>query len=204
MTTSDPALHHGPRPGVTLALLLASAGLILGSGIWLARREVERRIPADRALLRETAATLQAELSTMDALYLGHLLARSFTMQRNSLLQIDSLPLDRKNAYIAEQEDIMNRRYPSDPRATVQDFANHIDYAVKLIGIDHIGIASDFDGGGGVDGWNNASETINVTRELVKRGYTEAQIAKIWSGNLLRVLDEVQAVSKKIQAGALK
>lgn len=119
-------------------------------------------------------------------------------------LQIDSLPLDKKNAYIAEQEDIMNRRYPSDPRATVQDFANHIDYAVKLIGIDHIGIASDFDGGGGVDGWNSASETINVTRELVKRGYTEAQIAKIWSGNLLRVMDEVQAVSKKIQSGAIK
>jgi membrane dipeptidase len=119
-------------------------------------------------------------------------------------LQIDSLPLDKKNAYIAEQEDIMNRRYPSDPRATVQDFANHIDYAVKLIGIDHVGIASDFDGGGGVDGWNNASETINVTREMVKRGYTEAQIAKIWSGNLLRVMDEVQAVSKKIQAGTLK
>ena len=118
--------------------------------------------------------------------------------------QIDSLPMDKKNAYIAEQEDIMNRRYPSDPRATVQDFANHIDYAVKLIGIDHVGIASDFDGGGGVDGWNSASETINVTRELVKRGYTEQQIAKIWSGNLLRVLDEVQAVAAKIQAGTLK
>ena len=118
--------------------------------------------------------------------------------------QIDSLPLDKKNAYIAEQEDIMNRRYPSDPRATVQDFANHIDYVVKLIGIDHVGIASDFDGGGGVDGWNNAAETLNVTRELVKRGYTEEQIGKIWSGNLLRVMDEVQAVAKKIQAGTLK
>lgn len=119
-------------------------------------------------------------------------------------VQIDALPLDKKNAYIAEQEDIMNRRYPSDPAANVQDFADHIDYAVKLIGIDHVGIASDFDGGGGVDGWRNASETINVTRELVKRGYTEAQIAKIWSGNLLRVLDQVQDVAKKIQAGTLK
>ncbi|MGV3710260.1 MAG: dipeptidase [Gemmatimonas sp.] len=118
--------------------------------------------------------------------------------------QIDALPLDKKNAYIAEQEDIMNRRYPADPRATVQDFANHIDYAVKLIGVDHVGIASDFDGGGGVDGWNNATETINVTRELVKRGYTEAQIEKIWSGNLLRVLDQVQDVAKKIQSGAIK
>ncbi|MBC8089528.1 MAG: membrane dipeptidase [Phycisphaerae bacterium] len=118
-------------------------------------------------------------------------------------LQIDSLPLDKKNAYIAEQEDIMNRRYPSDPAANVEDFANHIDYAVKLIGIDHVGISSDFDGGGGVDGWRNAAETINVTRELVKRGYTEAQIAKIWSGNLLRVLEQVEAAAKKIKAGTL-
>lgn len=119
-------------------------------------------------------------------------------------LQIDSLPLDKKNGYLAEQEDIMNRRYPSDPGANLQDFANHIDYAVKLIGIDHVGISSDFDGGGGVDGWRNASETINVTRELVKRGYTEAQIAKIWSGNLLRVMEQVEATAKKIQAGTLK
>lgn len=118
--------------------------------------------------------------------------------------QIDSLPLDKKNAYLSEQEDIISRRYPTDQRATVQDFADHIDYAVKLIGIDHVGIASDFDGGGGVAGWNSASETINVTRELVKRGYTEEQIGKIWSGNLLRVLDQVQAVAKKMQAGTLK
>ena len=119
-------------------------------------------------------------------------------------LQIDSLPLDKKNAYIAEQEDIISRRYPSDPAATVQDFANHIDYAVKLIGIDHVGIASDFDGGGGVDGWRNASETMNVTRELVRRGYSEADISKIWSGNLLRVMSECEQIAKKIQAGTLK
>jgi membrane dipeptidase len=85
----------------------------------------------------------------------------------------------------------------------VADFVNHIDYMVNKIGIDHVGISSDFDGGGGIDGWNDASETLNVTVELVKRGYTEAQIAKLWSGNLLRVLDEVEAVAKKIQHPAL-
>ncbi|MEP6780854.1 MAG: membrane dipeptidase, partial [Gemmatimonadaceae bacterium] len=115
--------------------------------------------------------------------------------------QLDSLPLEKKNGYIAEQEDIQSRRYPSDPAATVQDFVNHIDYVVKLIGIDHVGIASDFDGGGGVDGWRSASETMNVTRELVKRGYSEADIAKIWSGNLLRVMGEVEQVAKKLQGG---
>ena len=81
----------------------------------------------------------------------------------------------------------------------VADFVDHIDYLINKIGIDHVGISSDFDGGGGVDGWNDASETLNVTLELVKRGYTEAQIAQLWNGNLLRVLDEVEAVAKKIQ-----
>ena len=71
---------------------------------------------------------------------------------------------------------------------------------VGLIGEDHVGISSDFDGGGGIEGWNDASETFNVTLELVRRGYTEQQIEKMWSGNLLRVLDEVQAVAARIQA----
>ncbi len=68
----------------------------------------------------------------------------------------------------------MQAKYPPMPRANVEDFVNHIDYLVKKIGIDHVGISSDFDGGGGVDGWNSASETFNVTLELVRRGYTEA------------------------------
>ncbi|MCX2680137.1 dipeptidase [Galbibacter sp. EGI 63066] len=80
----------------------------------------------------------------------------------------------------------------------VSDFVDHIDYMVEKIGIDHVGISSDFDGGGGIYGWNDASETLNVTIELVKRGYTEEDIEKLWSGNLLRVLDEVQAVAKEI------
>lgn len=83
---------------------------------------------------------------------------------------------------------------------TVADFVDHIDYMVKLIGIDHVGISSDFDGGGGIEGWSDASETFNVTLELVKRGYTEEEIAKLWGGNLLRVLDEVQQVARTLTA----
>lgn len=85
------------------------------------------------------------------------------------------------------------------PAVNVKDFVDHIDYLVKKLGVDHVGIASDFDGGGGVEGWNDASETFNVTLELVRRGYTKKQIEKIWSGNLLRVLDQVQKVAKKLQ-----
>lgn len=85
------------------------------------------------------------------------------------------------------------------PRATVADFVNHIDHAVKLAGIDHVGIASDFDGGGGIVGWEDAGETLNVTRELVKRGYTEEQIGKLWSGNLLRVLATAEKASAALK-----
>tara|TARA_Y100000766_G_C18867253_1_gene586428 strand:- start:1313 stop:1585 length:273 start_codon:yes stop_codon:yes gene_type:complete len=81
------------------------------------------------------------------------------------------------------------------PPATVADFVDHIEYIIDLIGIEHVGISSDFDGGGGISGWNDASETFNVTLELVRRGYTETEIRKLWSGNLLRVLDEVQRVA---------
>ena len=90
---------------------------------------------------------------------------------------------------------------PVTPPVGVADFVDHIDYLVDLIGIEHVGISSDFDGGGGIDGWNDASETFNVTLELVRRGYTEGEIGMIWSGNVLRVLDEVQAVAAEIQAG---
>jgi membrane dipeptidase len=83
-------------------------------------------------------------------------------------------------------------------RASVKDLVDHIDHAVKVAGIDHVGIASDFDGGGGIDGWQDASETFNVTAELVRRGYTEEAIAKIWGGNLLRVLDEAQKTATRL------
>lgn len=93
----------------------------------------------------------------------------------------------------------VNATFPPPPRATVKDFVDHIDYVVKRIGGDHVGISSDFDGGGGIDGWNDAGETLNVTTELVRRGYTEEQIGKIWSGNLLRVMDQVAKVAKDLQ-----
>jgi len=87
------------------------------------------------------------------------------------------------------------------PDVDVADFVDHIDYMVDLIGLEHVGISSDFDGGGGVEGWDDASETFNVTLELVRRGYSEEEIGMLWSGNLLRVLDEVQAIAMEIQAG---
>lgn len=85
------------------------------------------------------------------------------------------------------------------PAVDVSDFVDHIDYLVEKMGLAHVGISSDFDGGGGIEGWSDASETLNVTIELVRRGYSEEEIEKLWSGNLLRVLDEVQAVSEEMK-----
>jgi membrane dipeptidase len=79
--------------------------------------------------------------------------------------------------------------------ATVADIADHIDYAVRRIGIAHVGIASDFDGGGGVGGWMNAAESPNVTAELLRRGYDAEQIGLLWSGNFLRVMRAAEAIS---------
>ena len=93
-------------------------------------------------------------------------------------------------------------QYP-DPLATVQNAVDHIDHIVSIAGIDHVGIGCDFDGGGGIDGVFDASEVMNITVELVRRGYSEQDIEKIWSGNLLRVFAEVQAVAKDLQSKAL-
>jgi membrane dipeptidase len=113
---------------------------------------------------------------------------------------LETLTPERRAAFDQRMAEI-DRKWPAAGRATVKDFVDHIDYAVKLIGIDHVGISSDFDGGGGIDGWNSAAETFNVTLELVRRGYTEEQIGKIWSGNLLRVWADTEKIAKEIQAG---
>jgi membrane dipeptidase len=79
--------------------------------------------------------------------------------------------------------------------ASVTELVDHIDHAVQLIGVDHVGISSDFGGGGGVTGWNGADETFNVTLELVRRGYSEEDIAKLWGANVLRILEAAEDVA---------
>ncbi|MEA1877285.1 MAG: dipeptidase [Bacteroidota bacterium] len=85
-------------------------------------------------------------------------------------------------------------KFPS-KLANVQDAVDHIDHIVNLIGIDHVGIGTDFDGGGGIDGCFDASEMGNITLELLRRGYSKKEIEKIWSGNIMRVLKEVEEVA---------
>ena len=80
--------------------------------------------------------------------------------------------------------------------ATVKDLVDHIDHVVQVIGIDYVGIGSDFDGGGGVDGCRTASEMKNITIELLRRGYSKSDITKIWGGNLMRVFRKVEEIAK--------
>ncbi len=125
-------------------------------------------------------------------------------LERDDVLKLSETEraeyIAKVSAFRTKIKPVINERLKDTaPDVNVKDFVDHIDYMVKKIGIDHVGISSDFDGGGGVEGWDDASETFNVTLELVRRGYTKKQIEKLWSGNLLRVLDEVQKVAKNLQ-----
>ncbi len=156
-------------------------------------------VSKEKSELRSTKSTeIMQEIAAME----------NFKMLERS--DVTKLPEAERTAYTNKLRAFRERVNPiikerlkeTAPDVNVKDFIDHIDYLVKKIGIDHVGISSDFDGGGGVEGWDDASETLNVTIELVRRGYTKKQIGMIWSGNLLRVLDEVQKVSKRMQARA--
>jgi membrane dipeptidase len=109
-----------------------------------------------------------------------------------SEIKDQSLLEKRENEYMDIYE-----KYQSE-KATVKELVDHIDYVVNLIGIDHVGIGTDFDGGGGIDGCDDVSEMPNITLELLRRGYSEEDIRKIWSGNVMRVFRKVIEVAKNV------
>jgi membrane dipeptidase len=98
-----------------------------------------------------------------------------------------------------EEYEALNAKYPEE-KATVSELVDHIEHVVKLVGIDYVGIGTDFDGGGGVLGCDDVSEMFRVTEELFRRGYTEKEIAKIWGGNIMRVFGRVIAVSRELES----
>jgi membrane dipeptidase len=109
-------------------------------------------------------------------------------------------PADLSDAKRREYADRSRKILSAVPPATVAQFVDSIDYAVRKIGIDHVGISSDFNHGGGVVGWENEGECQNVTAELLRRGYSENDIGKLWGGNFLRVWTEAQNVGKDLQS----
>ena len=100
---------------------------------------------------------------------------------------------------LSEKTKEINAKYPSS--TNVETYVDHIEHAIKIAGINHVGIGSDFDGGGGIPGFNDHSEALNVTIELLKRGHSEEDIFKIWGGNLLRVWGDVEKVAQELQKG---
>ena len=94
-----------------------------------------------------------------------------------------------------EEFEAVNAKFPAE-RATVMDVVDHIEHVIKVAGVDHVGIGTDFDGGGGVEGCDDASEMFRVTEELVRRGHTEEEIAKIWGGNAMRVFGRVIEIAR--------
>jgi microsomal dipeptidase-like Zn-dependent dipeptidase len=174
-----------------LALIKQNGGVVQAVALrsYVSRTKAEARTARQQEILRELAA------------------ADNFTiLARPDVLK---LPETERAAYGQKLQEFrtknaatLRERMKDVPDVNVKDFVDHIDYLVKKMGIDHVGIASDFDGGGGVEGWDDSSQTFNITLELVRRGYSKSDIQKIWSGNLLRVLDEVQKVAKKLQKGS--
>ena len=105
----------------------------------------------------------------------------------------NKLTVDQKQSYRAERREI-NNKYRK--LATVADVVDHIDHIVQVTGVDHVGIGTDFDGGGGVDGCRSVAEMKNITIELLRRGYSREDIGKIWGGNIMRVFWKVQEVAE--------
>lgn len=114
---------------------------------------------------------------------------------RRQFGSIPDLPPEEQAEAIAARARIDREQPPE--LATLDDVMEHIDHIVRLVGVDHVGIGADFDGGGGVTGTYDVSEMPNVTRALVRRGYTGEEIEKIWSGNLFRVMREVERVASE-------
>ncbi len=102
-----------------------------------------------------------------------------------------------KHEYLPVYQEGLKRIDRQFPLATLEDYLDHIRHAVVVAGVDHVGIASDFDGGGDIIGWRDASQTRNVTEGLRRRGFSEAEIVKIWGGNLLRVWREVELAANR-------
>ncbi|WP_445382208.1 dipeptidase [Robiginitalea sp. IMCC43444] len=208
-------ISHPSKQAIMQMLELSKAPLIASHSSARALCNHSRNLDDEQLLkLKENGGVVQTvafssylneEKSALRSEYMKQLRAQvadSLGLEWYSRSEFNQLTDDQQEAYmenyprVRELADSLASQRTGVPAAVnVSDFADHIDYMVNLIGIDHVGISSDFDGGGGIEGWSDASQTFNVTLELVKRGYSEEEIAKLWGGNLLRVLDEVQAIA---------
>jgi membrane dipeptidase len=194
-------VSHASRQCMLDAVRLSAAPIIASHSSTRALRDVSRNLDDEQLLaLKENGGVAQMvalgdfvkedppeKVAAMEALRQEMGLGEGYAGWR-------TMSDEQRAQFRAGMQEIQER-WP----VTVADFVDHIDHAVALIGIDHVGISSDFDGGGGIQGWNDASQALNVTVELVRRGYSEEEIRKLWGGNLLRVWREVERVAAEMQ-----
>ena len=214
-------ISHPSKPSIMQTLELSRAPVIASHSSARALNDVSRNLDDEQLLaVRDNGGVVQtvafrsyldsekntAYQQALDALYGDVALEMGFEMLgRGELFQLSPEEREAYQERMAQVRALAEPRlaeevYAVAPPVDVGDFVDHVDYLVDLIGLEHVGISSDFDGGGGVEGWSDAAETFNVTLELVRRGYDEREIGMLWSGNLLRVLDDVQRVAAEIQA----
>lgn len=105
------------------------------------------------------------------------------------------LTLAEREALIAQKQEI-DRRWPV-PRATFEDAFAHLRHAIRVAGVDHVGIGADFDGGGGVVGFEDARDYPKITARLLAEGFSHEDIQKVWSGNVLRVLRAAESFAAR-------
>lgn len=131
----------------------------------------------------------------------GYMIAQPKIPEREAALQALMAGVSRQTMTEAARRDLMARRKAIDakwplPRATFDDVMKHLLHAIEVAGIDHVGISGDFDGGGGVEGFDDITAFPKITAALLARGYTAADVEKVWGGNALRVLDEAQRLAE--------
>lgn len=212
-------ISHPSKEAMKQMISLSKAPIIASHSSARALCDHSRNLDDEQLLmLKENGGVIQTvafksylntEKNKSHQAYLDKLIAASLAkngieqLSRSEAMQLEAEQRDAYYSAYVEARTAAQEQANNDPAApegvSVEDFANHIDYLVDLMGIDHVGISSDFDGGGGIVGWSDASETYNVTLELVKRGYSDQDIKKLWGENLLRVLDEVQAVAATLK-----
>ncbi len=207
-------VSHASKAAMLEALELSQAPVIGSHSGCSALCDVSRNMDDEQLLaLRENGGVIQM-VALGDFVKITSEREAAIDELAREIAGMDSMRALRRSRFSAPEEErpaielqlaeiqarVVAEVDPVYPAASVADFVDHIDHAVNLIGLEHVGISSDFDGGGGVVGWNDASETLNVTLELVQRGYSEDEIRALWGGNLLRVWREVEEVARSMQA----
>lgn len=190
-------VSHASDDVLRQAVALSKAPIILSHSGMRAVFDHPRNVSdADAKLVAEHGGVIQLNAYNSYMIAAPRIEAREAAMGKlmTEFMRMDSMTVAQKRALIAKRKEI-DRLYPV-PHASFDDFMKHVLHAIRLVGIDHVGISGDFDGGGGIEGLEDVTDYPKITAALLKAGYAEQDIAKLWGGNALRVLRQAQALAE--------